>query len=406
MNTTAPPTAAHRLPRWIWVLGILCVLAMVWGLWSALRNRQHQQQALEQSTQQTAAALAIAASEWMPVSEQVLQLGVRITGNLVALEHARIKARTAGELKELHLREGDSVRAGQIIARVDATEPAARVRQAQQQADAAKAQVAIQQRQHDNNRALVDKGFISSTALATSAANLQAAQAQWAAARAAQDGAQKSLDDTVLRSPIAGQVAARLAQNGEQVMPEAPIVEIVNLSALELQAMVPANDSAHIQIGQSAQLHLASEPGQAAAVWDAKVVRINPTALEGSRSVLVYLQLATLSHPNGAQLRPGMYVEGHIQTTQRQVLAVPLSAVRTDKPAPYVQRAKDGVIEHTTVQLGVQALHEGQTWVQVQGLQAGDAVLLGNVGGIPSGTLVTLQPAAAADAAKVATAAT
>lgn len=80
---------------------------------------------------------------------------------------------------------------GQVIARIDPTRSDARFRQAKLQADAAQARVAIEQRQYDNNRALVEKGFISSTALTTSSANLQAAQANYAAARAAQDGAQK-----------------------------------------------------------------------------------------------------------------------------------------------------------------------------------------------------------------------
>ncbi|MBQ0130602.1 MAG: efflux RND transporter periplasmic adaptor subunit, partial [Comamonas sp.] len=257
----------------------------------ALDKRQAKQEALQQANKRSAAALVIPANEWLTVQARTLALGIPITGSLSAVDSALIKARVPGELRDLQVREGDTVTQGQVIARIDATEADARYRQAKLQADAAQAQVAINQRQYDNNRALVDQGFISATALSTSQANLQAAQANYAAARAAQDGARKSLDDTVLRSPIAGQIARRMVQNGERVNVEAPVVEVVNLSALELQAQLPANDSARVQVGQRATLQLDGSPGSDAEQFAAQVVRINPSASAGNRAVPVYLQV-------------------------------------------------------------------------------------------------------------------
>lgn len=393
MTPTTHSASSRRVPTWMWLLAVVSVVAIIWGMWRALENRSAKKEALDGSVTRPAASLTIPFEEWLTVQSRALPLGVPITGSLSAVHSAVIKARVPGELRDLQVREGDTVTQGQVIARVDATEAEARYRQAKLQADASQAQVAIQQRQYDNNRALVDKGFISSTALATSSANLQAAQANYAAARAAQDGARKSLDDTVLRSPIAGQIAQRMVQNGERVNVEAPIVEVVNLSALELQAQLPANDSAQVRVGQTAQLQLRASNGQAPQRLQAKVVRINPSASAGNRAVPVYLQLEP--HPD-APLRPGMYVEGFIQTDNTQALAVPLHAVRTDQPLPYVQSVINGVVQHTPVQLGAQSVGEAQTWVAVQGLQAGQQLLSGQVGGIPAGTRVQLTPAPAA----------
>lgn len=389
MSEPHTTTAAFtRRARWWWLLALCAVLATVWGMWRALEQRQARQAALQASTQQAPATLAIPAQEWLQVQARTLTVGVPITGSLAAVDRAVVKARVPGELRDLHVREGDAVVQGQVIARVDATESEARFRQAQLQADAAQAQVAIAQRQYDNNRALVARGFISDTALTTSLANLQAAQASHAAARAAQDGARKNLDDTVLRSPIDGQIAQRMVQNGERVNVEAAVVEVVNLAALELQAQVAANDTAQVQVGQTARLQLSGHSAAMPQPLQAQVVRINPSAAAGSRTVPVYLRLQPRSN---LSLRPGMYVEGFIQTGQHQALAVPLDAVRTDQPRPYVHTVAQGQVQHTPVVLGVQSVDSAQPWVAVEGLPEGTIVLGGRVGGIPAGTSVQLE---------------
>ncbi|MGN1055112.1 MAG: efflux RND transporter periplasmic adaptor subunit [Comamonas sp.] len=400
MNHPVNSSDMPRRMRWLWILGAVTAVAIVWGMWRALELREAKQQALQASKTQSAASLAISSSEWMALQPRKLQLGVAITGSLSAVDSAVVKARVPGELRDLQVREGDTVQAGQVIARVDATESEARFRQAKLQADAAQAQVAIQQRQYDNNRALVDRGFISATALATSQANLQAAQANYAAARAAQDGAQKTLDDTVLRSPIHGQIGQRMVQNGERVNVESPIVEVVNLSALELQAQLPANDSAQVHIGQRAQLQLRSSQGQMLERLEAQVVRINPSASSGNRAVPVYLRLTGAA----ASLRPGMYVEGFIHTGAQQGLAVPLNAIRTDQPVPYVQVVRDGVVQHAPVQMGARSVGTDTIWVAIEGLPADASVLLASVGAIPAGTRVQLQSAAQPAAASASSA--
>jgi RND family efflux transporter MFP subunit len=295
-----------------------------------------------------------------------------------------VKARVAGELRELTVREGDFVKAGQVLGRIDATEYLARVRQAQQQAEAAKAQVDIAKRSFDNNRALVDQGFISKTGLDASSASLAGAQATFLAAQAGADLAQKSLDDAIVRAPISGQISQRLVQSGERVAIEARMVEIVDLSRLELEISLAAGDSIHVKVGQKAQLTLESS-GQSIT---ATVVRINPSATAGSRAVLVYLSL-----DKSAQLRQGFYAQGLLATGSQVVIAIPLSAVRTDKPQPYVQVLEDGKIQHQTVELGSRGEYQGQTMVAITGLSTGKKILAGVAGPMTIGTVVSTEGA-------------
>lgn len=380
------------MKRWIpWMAAAIVVVLLGGGVWRAMAARQLQQKALaEVANQRAQAPLQLAADELVTVRPYQMSLGVPVSGSLRAVDTAMVKARVGGELQGLTLREGDSVKAGQEVAHIDPTEARARLRQAQQQADAAKAQVDINQRQYNNNSALVDQGFISATALVTSQASLQAAQSSYQAAVSAAEVARKALDDTVLRSPISGQVAQRLAQPGERVAVDARIIEVVDLSRLELEALLPPADSVSVRVGQKAQLRVEG----ASAPVTATVVRINPSAQTGSRAVPVYLRI----DPASAQplLRQGLFVQGTLDTGSAQVMAVPLDAVRTDKPAPYLQTIKEGQVAYLPVKTGARAVINGQTLVAIEGVGADTLVIAGRIGSLREGTPVVAAAAVAA----------
>ena len=376
----------------LWILSAVAVAALLAGgaRWAS------QRQAAKTPTVPTAAvvpSIELAASDVFTARTQTLSLGIAVSGALKASQSAIVKARVAGELQELSVREGDRVQAGQVVARIDPTEYQARVRQAQQQADAARAQVDIAQRQFDNNQALVNQGFISQTALLTSQASLNGAQATHAAALAALDLANKLLADATLRSPLSGVVAQRLAQPGERVAIDARLIEVINLSQLELEAALSAEDASRVRVGMSAQLQV---EGVDTAV-NAKVLRINPSAQMGSRSIVVYLGV------QGREgLRQGQFAQGSLGTQSMQVLAVPVDSVRTDKPQPYVQVVQDGKVVHITVRTDVRSEGEQESLVAVTGVAEGAQVLSGSVGAMREGVLVKFttpaSPAAAPNA--------
>jgi membrane fusion protein, multidrug efflux system len=373
-----------RWAKWTnWLVALAIVMLVAWGALRAVSAKKEQRLALAAST----AAKEQRAVELAPtdvvraVTREVMQ-GLPVSGALRAVNSAVVKARVSGELRGLTVREGDFVKAGQVIARIDASEYQSRVQQASEQAASAKAQVEVVQRQYDNNKALVAQGFISKTALDASQANLDAARSTYNAAIAGADVARKSVADTVLRSPISGQVAQRLAQPGERVGVEARIVEIVDLREMELEAALGASESVDVRVGQTAELQI---EGLRQPVT-AKVVRINPSAQAGSRSVLAYLALVA---PEGAPaLRQGLFVRGTLGTARASVLAVPVSAVRTDKPAPYVQAIENGLVVHKPVTLGQRGSAGPEPVVGITGLADNALVIRGNIGFLREGTSV------------------
>ena len=393
--------------RWALAAGVLALVALGVTRWVINRQAQQKVAVLAQASRE-AAPVELAASDLFTAQVITLAQGLPVSGALKAVNSAFVKARVAGELQGLTVREGDFVKAGQIIARIDVSEYAARVRQAQQLASSAKAQTDVAQRQYDNNQALVNEGFISKTALDTSLANLNAARASYQAAVAGADIASKSVQDTVLKAPIAGQVAQRLAQPGERVGIDARVIEIVDLGQLELEASLSASDGAQVRIGQTAALRVegSNQP------ITARVVRINPNAQAGSRNVLAYLRLDALASTdvvaNSGALRQGLFAQGTLATVRAELLAVPVSSVRTDKPAPYVQtveaskttdpRAADDpsrVVVHRAVTLGQRGASSqaGEPMVALTGLPVGVTVLRAAVGALREGTRVTVTAA-------------
>jgi RND family efflux transporter MFP subunit len=381
------------MKRWIkWIIALVVVAAIGVSVVRALQARKLQQETVASATATNATAQSVvelAASDVVKAQVKELLMGLPISGSLKAASSAFIKARVAGELQGLTVREGDSVKAGQVIASVDATEYAARQQQAQDQADAAKAQIAIAQRQFDNNRALVDQGFISKTALDTSMATLNSAQATHRAALANVDVAKKAMLDTVLRSPISGLVSQRLAQPGERVAVEARIIEVIDTSRMELEANIGAADALNVKVGQAAMLTI---EGSSTPV-SSQVVRINPNTQAGSRNVLVYFSIA-----NAANLRQGLFAQGSLETAKVSALTVPLSSVRNDKPTPYVQVLDGSVIKHVTVELAqrgeVVSNGRKESVVAVKGLTENAQVLVGSLGALREGTATKFTAAA------------
>ena len=367
----------------ILVTVLLLALAVVAGA-RLLQARKAKQGAAVAAKANT--VIDLVAGDLVEARERLLVQGLPVSGALKAVHAVLLKARVAGELQGLQVREGDSVQAGQVIARIDPEEVQARLRQAQEQADAARTQIDIAERQFTNNQALVNQGFISRTALEASESSLRAAQATHRATLAAVALARKGLDDAVLRAPIAGQIAQRFAQSGERVAIDTRIVEIVDLRQLELEAVLAASDALAVRVGQSATLQIdGGVRGPQVAPLQARVARINPSAQAGSRGVLVYLALEP-----APGLRQGLFVQGLLDTGQQAQLSVPLSAVRTDKPAPYVQLVEHDRVAHRSVQPGPRGQAEGDTMVAVPGIAAGSLVLRGSVGLLAEGTAVRL----------------
>lgn len=377
-----------------WAIGGI-VLLLVCGLIARSIHAKRQAQAAAAQPSKVAQSYDLAPSDVVVASSQELVRTLSVSGGLKAINSAFIKAKVAAEVKSLTVREGDTVKAGQELGQLDTSELLLRVSQAEQTAASSRAQLDIARRALENNRALVAQGFISATGLETSISNEAAARANYGAAQAAVDLARKAQADARLIAPVSGTVSQRLVQVGERVSIDTRLIEIVDLSRIELEAAVPPEDVADVRVGQAARLQIDGfkEP------VPATVARINPSTQAGTRAVMVYLSVQP--HPG---LRQGLFAKGSIELQRRTALVVPTGVVRVDQARPYVLTVMEGKVVQKPVVLGsrgeAQFAGSRETVVEInEGITAGTTLLRGTVGLLREGTSVSLTTPTPASAA-------
>lgn len=360
----------------------------------SVRREHARTQATEAEAARRAAAdapIEFSATELMSVGPVDLVRSVPITGSLRPVEQAVVRSKTAGEVRELSVREGMAVRRGQQVARIDPTDAEQRLREREAQLASAEAQVAQARRDLDNNRALAGRGFIAQAALDRSVSSLEVTEAARDAVRAQIAQARKGLADTAVVSPISGIVSERLVQPGEKVSPDARLLVIVDLSRMEIEAPVPASEIAAVAVGRPVRLRIEGIEQPV----EGRIARIAPGTAANSRSVPVWIAVDN----EDPRVRAGMFAQGLLAVeTRRGVLAVPATALRDRAGRAFVYALADGRVVERDVRTGLR--DDGGTRPMVEvlaGLAAGERVVAVNLGTLRAGAPAVVREAQAGD---------
>lgn len=372
------------------ILGVLIIIALMLATAAAIWKRKDGKKppnpvASELVAQQAQQALRFGPMDWVTVKPTLLASYVPLTGSVRAVDSATVKAKVAGELRSLSVREGMAVNKGDIIGQIDTTDYELRIQERQAQLRQAEAQLLTAQRNADANQQLVARGFISENSSANTVSALDAAKAARDTVQFQLDQALKALGDTRLIAPISGMVAERHALPGEKLSPDNKVLSIVSTEKLEAELAVPAQDLVGVQIGQRLDLHVEGvDTAQAA-----KVLRINPATSGSSRNVMVYLQLEGPT----SKLRIGAFVQGLLPLQSKgEVLAVPFNAVRDQGGRQAVWVVRQGKLEEQLVRTGIRddrakAPNGALGMIQIlEGLNEGDTVVATALGTSSSGS--------------------
>ena len=300
--------------------------------------------------------------EVAPAEMRALNLSEEFTAQLEAKVVNNITAQAGGRLKQLLVKVGDRVGAGQAVARMEATQAA---------------QAQIQLADAKTNFARMDElykvGGVS--------------KAQWEQAKSAVDQAKlaygNAAENTVLRSPISGFVTAKNYDNGDMTSPQLPVVVIQQIAPIKAVIGVSEQYYSFLKKGAAATL---SVDALGEETFSGVVTNIFPTLDPVTHTVSTEIEVAN----KDLKLRPGMYARVHLDFGTKEALTVPDKAIvrQAGSGARYVYVFSGGKAVYRAVELGQQ---QGDLYEVVSGLNAGDQVIISAPSNLKNGLSVKLR---------------
>ncbi len=364
-----------------WLLAITLLAAA----WAAV-SLNHMKSAAVAQPAPAPPVIEFAASDLVQPQTRELRQAISITGTLAPRNWTTVKSKVAGELMVIPVREGESVRRGQVLARIDPQDAQARLDEKIADLEAGRAQLALAEKNRANNQALLKQNFISQNAFDSVSSNYQVSEARLKAIEAQVALARKALADTVVTAPQAGIISQRHAQPGEKLPVDGRILTLVDLVEMEVEAAVPAGDIPSIRVGQEVSFHV---EGFGERRFTGRIARINPATQAGSRSILIY---ATLPNRDGA-LKGGMFARGSVTLSRvADAMVVPISAVQEASGKAQVFALVEGRLELREVKLGLRNEDEGLVQI-LDGLDAQSRIVRVKLGTLKPGAQVRVAAA-------------
>jgi RND family efflux transporter MFP subunit len=371
---------AHGGSRTSWIVaGVVLLAALAGGGWYFWPDNRVSVHAVTAQAQEAGGASGLDAS-----------------GYVVARRKATLSAKILGKLTEVNFEEGDAVKAGDVVARLDDSNYRASLMEAEARARQAKMMMDNTAPIYARYQKLKGEGAISTDAVENQRLAYDNARTAYDVARAQVASAQSLLRDTMVRAPFPGIVTVKVAQVGEVVAPSAAgggdtrtgIITIVDMDSLEVQVDVSENYIDRVKVDGGAVIHLDAYPD-----WDipGQVIAIIPTANQSKGTVEVRVAIKTKDKRILPQMAArvaflDMPAEGAAAPVSR--VSVPASAVLAHGRTGDVFVIKDGdMVEKRAVTLGPVSQ---QTAIILSGVTAGERLASGNLAGLKDGDRVTI----------------
>lgn len=374
LQNSSPPSPW----RWGRALSAFCILI------SALQVAACTNTEAEKRTAETVAppAVRIGSENVVVVKRGTIVVGPIISGELKAAREATIRAEIGGQVTQVAVEEGQAVRVGTLLGRIEARTLEDARQSAASSVRSAENQLAVAERELERAEKLVSAGAVAARELDIARNNVTGAEAQVADAKSRLVAANKQLADAVIRSPINGVVSRRSINHGDVVAPGSELFVVIDPSSMRLEASVPSESLSQLKVGFTVDFEVRGYDQR----FQGRVERIAPSADAGTRQVPIYVAI-----PNtGGRLVAGLYAEGRVVSQSAEGLIVPLNSVNKNDAMPWVLRVAGGKTERVDVRLGLTDPRTESAQV-VAGLNEGEVLLRGASQGITPGTPVTVS---------------
>lgn len=314
------------------------------------------------------------------VDSGVIRSGPMISGSLEPEVQATVRAEIAGQVLQTYVDQGDSVRKGQLLARIDDTALRQAALSAQSAVRSAETTLQNAQRDQARNQRLYQAGAIAERDLQSSEQAVTSAQAAVANAKSNLALAQQQLSKATVQAPFTGIVSQRSVNAGDAVQPGGAMFTIVDPSSMRLEASVPAAQLSALSVGLPVRFTVTGYPNR---TFTGHISRISPAANPATRQVGIYATIPNVNHT----LVAGLYAQGTVAAESQTGLIAPESAVDQSGLTPTVMRIRQGKAQQVQVQLGLRDPQTNEVLLK-SGVAPGDTLLLGSAAGITPGTTV------------------
>jgi membrane fusion protein (multidrug efflux system) len=317
---------------------------------------------------QTKTPIELAQAEVTKVRSVSMAERLRVSGELYPVNQVTMRAEDGGSILDLAVREGDRVRAGDVILRFETDELRSMLLQRESDRDAGEAELTLAMQALRRIEQLAAKNVTSNEQLEKARSDVAANTSKVQSLSAQVDIARVALLDAEVASPIEGVVSSRAVEAGSRVAADAELLTIVDTSVLEAKVLVSTRDITRVSVGHTAHLQIDGMEGQ---TIEGTVARINPIADSGTRFVPVYLRLTNREEP----LWGGMFATGSILVREKaEILVVPAISLRKDETGDYVLKLHNGYLQRQPVTVG-QAWNGGALIEIADGLKDHDTIV-------------------------------
>lgn len=306
----------------------------------------------------------------VPVEVQPLKRGVMVavysgTAPIEANDEAEVVAKVGGEVRQIYVEEGDDVRAGQVLARLDGD----RLR-----LDVAQTEANLRKLERDYKRQveLAEKGLVAKGTAENAKYDLDALRAQY-------DSARLELGYTEIRAPIDGVVSARHIKVGNTIKPNDPTFRVTNLDPLLAYVHVPEKEFRKLAPGQPADVVVDALGGER---FQGRISRISPTVDPQTGTFRARVEVPDATR----HLKPGMFARVNIAYERRDnALQVPRTAIIDADGEQSVFVVAGAKAEQRRISTGL----ANNGWIEVlDGLKGDERVVVVGQAGLKSGTAV------------------
>ena len=342
----------------------------------------------------TLAPLMITAEDVITITTNALASGPVITGSIQPERRADLRAEVSAIVLQVLKENGDLVKRGDLLVRLDDTSIRDSMNSAEEAARASAQSFEQAEKQLQRIKTLRTSGMASAQSLDDAETRRNNAQSDLVAAKARAVTARQQLQRTEVRAPFEGIVSERKASVGDTASIGKELVKVIDPTSMRLEGLVSADKIAEVKQGQKVSFRL---NGQDQKEYLGTVKRVDPAANPTTRQVAVLVSFDEGSQPRVA----GLYAEGRIEASSIPALMLAQASLVRDGDKTYCWRLKNGVLNKVPLAIGMRDARRGDYMV-ISGLVAGDKVIRNPVSTLKDGQkadIVASVGTVAADAA-------